>query len=52
MILRIPRDSFLVFSTSSTLYDISGGIGSALGGGVVYGFSLASSGGVGAGVGC
>ena len=44
-ILRIPRESFLVFPTSSTLYDIRGEIGAYRGGGVVDGVALALYGG-------
>ena len=46
MRLRIPRESFLVFPTPSTMYDILGGIGDSLVGGVVYGVALSLSGGV------
>ena len=49
MRLRIPRDSFLVSPTSSTLYDLLGGIGTALVVGFVDGVSLALTGGIGAG---
>ena len=49
MKLRIPRESFLVFPTPSTLYALLGGLGSTLAGGFVYVFALALDGGVGAG---
>ena len=49
MRLRIPRESFLVFATLSTLYDLLGGIGSTLTGGVVDGVSSVLDIGVGAG---
>ena len=48
-VLRITRESLLVFPTSSTLYTLCGGLGSALGGGVVGVVALALSGGVVAG---
>ena len=50
--LIIPWESFLVFSTSSTLYDLSGGLGASCYGGVLDGVSLsiALSSGVDAGV--
>ena len=48
MRLRIPRESFLDFSISSTLYIIHWGIGAALGGGVVYVVVLVLASGVGA----
>ena len=51
MRLRIPRDSFLVFPTPSEFYDLLGGIGSDLNGGVVKGVALALTSGVGACVG-
>ena len=49
MKLRIPSESFLILPTPPTLYDILGGIGAALAGGIVDGVALALSGGVGAG---
>ena len=49
MRLRIPRESFLVFPTSSTLYAILGRFGDARASGVVDGVSLTLSGGFGAG---
>ena len=49
MRLRIPRESFLIFPTPSTLYAILGGIGASLASGVVDGFSPALSDGVGLG---
>ena len=48
MRLRISRESFLIFPTTSTLYAILGGIGAALTCGVVYGVDLALAGVVGA----
>ena len=39
MRLRIPRDSFLVFPTPSTLHALLRGVGAALAGGVVDGVS-------------
>ena len=47
MRLRIPRESLLVFHTSSTLYVLCEGLGYAIVGGVVDGVSLALVGGVG-----
>ena len=47
--LRIARESFLVYSTSSTFYTLLGGIGAALDGGVVYGVAINLDGGVSAG---
>ena len=41
MRLRIPRNSFLVFTTPSTFYALLGGLGDALSGGVVDGVALA-----------
>ena len=38
--LRIPRESFLVFPTSSTLYDLRGGVVASRGSGVVDGVAL------------
>ena len=49
MRLRIPRDSFLVFTTPSTLYALLGGVGAALVVGVVDGVALSLDGGIGAG---
>ena len=49
MRLRIPRESFLVFTTSSKLYVFRGVLGAAFGGGVVDGFNISLSGGFGAG---
>ena len=48
MILRIPRESFLTFTTSSTLYVLRGGLGATLDGGFVDIVALALFGGVGA----
>ena len=47
--MRIPRDSFLVFPTPSTLHALLRGVGAALAGGVVDGVALDLAGGVGAG---
>ena len=44
--LIIPRKSFLVFATSSTLYNFRGVLGNALGSGVVDGVAHALFGGV------
>ena len=44
MKLIIPREYFLVFSKSSTLYALHGGIGATHGGVVVDGITLALSG--------
>ena len=49
MILRIPRESFLVFPTPSTLNALLGGVDSALAGGVDDGVTPDLSSGVGAG---
>ena len=49
MILRIPTEYFLVFSTSSPLYALLGRLSDALAGGVVDGVALALAGGVGDG---
>ena len=46
MRLRIPRESFLVFLTTSTLYALLGGIDDSLSGGVVDSVALSLSGGV------
>ena len=46
MILRIPRESFLTFTTSSTLYVLRGGLGATLDGGFVDSVALVLSGGV------
>ena len=48
MILRITRESFFVFTTSSTLYVLRGGLGATLDGGFVDIVALALFGGVGA----
>ena len=39
--MRIPKESFLVFPTPSTLYALLGGLADALDGGVVDGVALA-----------
>ena len=49
MILRIPRDSFLVLPTPSTFYAFLRGLGADLASGVVDGVALILAGGVGAG---
>ena len=46
--MRIPRESFFVFPTPSTLYALLGGVGAALAGGVVDGVALDLASGVGA----
>ena len=48
MILSIPREYFLILPTSSTLYDLLGGLGASLSGGVVGGVALSLAGTVGA----
>ena len=47
MILRIPKESFLVLTTSSTLYVLCGGLGASLISGAVYVVTLALGGRVG-----
>ena len=49
MRLSITIESFLIFTTPSTLYAILGGGGAALAVGVFYGVALALAGGVGSG---